>query len=347
MIVLTGIIALNSYSHLKKVTGPLESQIPEDVDALTETLELNALADLIKYYDEVLTMSARNYAFTSDKKWEQRYNAIVLELDRVLLEAIERGDETDISIFEDIDAANQILVEMEIQALESVSRNDSEGAIAVLESDLYWEQKEIYNAGLERYFLKRGSESLEVVQAATLGIRLTAENTNNLVKRSVSTVLILFAIFILLSIFISYFSSRSITKPIVDMVEAVEQISKGNFDVTIVEKSNIWEIDRLANALNRIMKTMKLAVLEKGPLRDGVEFSDSRNSAEKKKELEQKTTGQSQQSVEKEKFLWLKNIFKLRFDDLDSSKQNVKKNVLNKGVKKKIRSKKNRGKKSW
>jgi len=30
-------------------------------------------AEMMQYYEEVLSQSARNYAFTSDKKWEQRY----------------------------------------------------------------------------------------------------------------------------------------------------------------------------------------------------------------------------------------------------------------------------------
>lgn len=29
---------------------------------------------LMRYYDEVLTQSARNYAFTKDKKWEKDEN---------------------------------------------------------------------------------------------------------------------------------------------------------------------------------------------------------------------------------------------------------------------------------
>ena len=41
---------------------------------------------LMRYYEEVLTQSARNYAFTQDKKWEQRYITIEPESDKIIKE---------------------------------------------------------------------------------------------------------------------------------------------------------------------------------------------------------------------------------------------------------------------
>ena len=34
---------------------------------------------LMRYYEEVLAQSARNYAFTGDKKWEQRWSQVLTD----------------------------------------------------------------------------------------------------------------------------------------------------------------------------------------------------------------------------------------------------------------------------
>jgi CHASE3 domain sensor protein len=73
-----------SLYQLNQIAGPLRSDIPESVESITKTSYLDSLAQLINYYDEVTTQSARNYAFTQDKKWEQRYKDIEPKLDRVI-----------------------------------------------------------------------------------------------------------------------------------------------------------------------------------------------------------------------------------------------------------------------
>ena len=57
-----------------------------------------------------------------------------------------------------------------------------------------------------------------------------------------------------------YFISKSISKPLVELNEKVNKISKGNLDIEL-PKSNIDEIQSLTDSLNRILASMKLAVL--------------------------------------------------------------------------------------
>ena len=65
---------------------------------------------------------------------------------------------------------------------------------------------------------------------------------------------------------ISYYTSRKISNPVNKLSQQVDEVSKGNFKVKI-EKSNIQEVNMLAESLSRIMKTMKLAVMEKEPVK--------------------------------------------------------------------------------
>ena len=252
-----------SYSGLEKSTHPLEHQIQEDISDLSKKLELDKLADLIKYYDEVLTMSARNYAFTSDEKWKQRYNTIVPELDRVVKEAIEKGDLEDKIFFQSIESANLALVDMEEEAILRVSQGEKESAVTILESAEYWDQKEIYNIGLEKYFSKRGSFSTEIVKSSTIGITNTAEDIHRSLDSNLKIALIFFIIILIVGAVVAFLTSRSISKPINHMANVVDEISRGNFNLNLNGSEKINEINKLNHSLNRVIKSMKLAVLEK------------------------------------------------------------------------------------
>ena len=52
---------------------------------------------------------------------------------------------------------------------------------------------------------------------------------------------------------------RIIANPIQKLTNTVDEVSKGNLDVQI-EKSNIEEINKLAEALDRVLTTMKRAI---------------------------------------------------------------------------------------
>ncbi|MEM2785182.1 MAG: ATP-binding protein [Candidatus Nitrosotenuis sp.] len=106
---------------------------------------------LMRYYDEVLTQSARNYAFTADKKWETRYKAIEPLSDKLLKEAILHADDNVRPFFISMNNANSKLVQMEYRAIKLVNEGKSDEAVALLESQEYAEEKKILAEGLENF----------------------------------------------------------------------------------------------------------------------------------------------------------------------------------------------------
>lgn len=68
---------------------------------------------------------------------------------------------------------------------------------------------------------------------------------------------------ILLSLALGIIMTRKTIGPVNNITKAIDEISKGNFDVK-VHKSNIDEIDELARSTNRILTTLKLAVKRVG-----------------------------------------------------------------------------------
>ncbi|PIN85676.1 MAG: hypothetical protein COV47_00980 [Candidatus Diapherotrites archaeon CG11_big_fil_rev_8_21_14_0_20_37_9] len=98
-------------------------------------------------------------------------------------------------------------------------------------------------------------ERHKAISAKTAEIEAIVSDKNNIIYN-----LMIFTL--LISIALGILISHSISGGIRHITENVEEISKGNFNVEIDSKTSIEEINMLGRALDRIMKTMKLAVLE-------------------------------------------------------------------------------------
>jgi len=247
--ILVGVVGYISLFQLYTIAKPLNKDIPETIESINEASHLDGLAHFIRYYDEVLTQSARNYAFTQDKKWEQRYRGVEPKLDKIIKEAIERGDTKDKDFFSSVDKANLALVEMEYKSIELVNNGQEEDAVKILESSEYWNQKEIHEQGLRNYVRRRGAECAEALLASMEAIDLATIKAQNLIKISTLIVLTFVIIAFTLVVGIGLLVSHSISKPIARLKDATAEISKGNLNIKIETASND-EIGELAASFN-------------------------------------------------------------------------------------------------
>ena len=113
IMVLIGLIEYICLQQFHKIAEPLNNEIPKSIKVVSEASQLDSMAQFIRYYDEVLTQSARNYAFTGDRKWEQRYREVEPKLNKIIKHAIESGDEREKEFFSSVDKGNRALVQME------------------------------------------------------------------------------------------------------------------------------------------------------------------------------------------------------------------------------------------
>ncbi len=67
--------------QVDKTTMPLHSDIPNSLESLIVLSAVDVHVKDIRYCDEVLTRSARNFASAQDPVWIERYNETVLLLD--------------------------------------------------------------------------------------------------------------------------------------------------------------------------------------------------------------------------------------------------------------------------
>lgn len=105
--------------------------------------QLALLSAEIIYQDEVLTMSARMYAFTGDNAWKTRYDQHAGLLDAALLKAM-KAEPFIAEAVNKTSSVNTKLIAMELKAFQLSTTGEKEQALMLLFSDEYQQLKEAY-----------------------------------------------------------------------------------------------------------------------------------------------------------------------------------------------------------
>ena len=110
---------------------------------LTESQVKNIAIEL-KYLDEVLTSSVLSYAFSGDEKWLDRYYDYEPKLTALINALLGSQTDSDREIVSDLEAANFLLVEWEMRALDYAKAGDRKAAMDLINSDDYHHYKNQY-----------------------------------------------------------------------------------------------------------------------------------------------------------------------------------------------------------
>ena len=242
--------------QLEEVAQPLE-----DVMLSTENFhhlsEINHLTHYIQYLGEVLTQSARNYTFTNDKKWEQRYFAFRSEMDRAFRLSTYKSDDDNSDFFDRIESAKMALMYMESTAIDYVNQDRSPDAIDLLESETYWSQQRLFENGLQKFFSTHG-----MGEKPRILLKLAVQNTKKILQQSVNlTIFFVVAIFIL-SAMISIFIAQKISRPLLELTQHTIETSNNNFTQKINIVSND-EIGALAKSFNKMTENLQQTTVSK------------------------------------------------------------------------------------
>ncbi|MGY5152178.1 MAG: ATP-binding protein [Candidatus Nitrosopumilus sp. bin_6a] len=248
-----GIISLEK---LEQMANPITKTFPQKIDELSLKTKSDIQAQLIRYYDEVLTQSARNYAFTQDKKWEERYQKIKPILDELITDTINHGDEEEKRIFDDINMAHIALVKMEYDSLELVNNGQSEVAIQILESSEYWEKKKIYQKGIEDYVVHENMVLDDTQKSSTDSIDEIIYKVTDMIN--FNRVIILFFIPIILGAFLvlGFFISKSFSDPMKNIILGIDHVKKGDLEF-VIKKEGSEEHHKVIDAFNQMTTYIK------------------------------------------------------------------------------------------
>lgn len=243
------IIGIFSFWGLTTIKTDIKDKIAQNVKVLDTATRLNSLTQFIRYYDEVLTQSARNYAFTGNEYWYNRYEEIAPLLDKNIKEAIKLGDKEDEQLFSSIDESNLALVKMEEESMNLVKNGQRTSAINILEGKEYARQKKIYQNALVNYFKKQGKAYDDILAESTKTIDNSIIKVEESVNRGAIETIISFIFASVFSIILGLLTSYKIIKPIQKLNKTAKEITLGNLDAR-VEIDSKDEIGQMARAFN-------------------------------------------------------------------------------------------------
>lgn len=253
---LVALVSIVAYVELNKVLTPLTRDIPKGLREIEVTSHLDGLAQKIRYLDQVLTDSARNYAFTEDRKWKYRYQIMEPQLENNIKEAIKRGGAWDKEIFSDLHKAKMGFVEMENRAIQAVDASTAREAVRILESPDYWKFKEEYKKGLESYVEMRGKKSGESLEVTSTKVNQIVEQTHELVQESLRFLMMIGIFALILATILGLLVSNSILQPITALQRGAQIIGKGDLHYRIGIDARD-EIGQLAVAFNEMTGKLK------------------------------------------------------------------------------------------
>lgn len=258
LIVPTLVIGIVSAYNLNIINRQINTGIKESVGSIEKNIVLNSNAQFIRYYDEILTQSARNYAFTGDIIWKERYLQTVPLLDNKIKDAVSLGDIEDKKIFASVDDSNLVLIDLETKALNLVDKGLNKEAVDILNGVEYQNQKEKYKQGLLLYIEKQGKKYDETLSVSTNNLTENILSVQHALQAGIYWTIVGILITILVAVFMGFTVARLITKPIEILNKITKEVASGNLEQEIYFNSKD-EIGDLAKSFNVMVKKVKEA----------------------------------------------------------------------------------------
>jgi signal transduction histidine kinase len=245
-----------SLYQLSLISTPLSKDIPGSLASMNEKTYLEDFAQAMRYHDEVATQAVRNYAFTQDKKWEQRYRDAKSEFNSVVTEMIDKRSERNRGLLLSLNEANLVLEQMENSSIGFVNNGMVNEAINILESSRYLDQKKIQEQNLENYANKSRIELNKAFADSNRIVSSAMKRTQNITDYSRRLVTIFTIIALVLALGSGFIISRSIYIPLQKLKAAAVETGKGNLDTKIEIKSTD-EIGRVAASFDKMIDDLK------------------------------------------------------------------------------------------
>ena len=245
-----------SLYQLGKISDFLNNRIPESIQAIHKTEYLNSLAKDIRYNEEVLVKSAKHYALTQNKKWEQSYKDTILEYDNVIKGIIDWGVDANGDFLSHLSENHSALMEIENVSIELVNEGKESEAVTLLESDIYSERKRIQEQYIEEYIARTNKEHDDAIANSIRTVNFTMGNIRDLTKSSGKLITIFAIGALVLALGSGFLISRSIYLPLEKLKAATIEIGKGNLD-TNIEIHSDDEIGRVAASFKKMTDDLK------------------------------------------------------------------------------------------
>ncbi|WOD39241.1 methyl-accepting chemotaxis protein [Nodosilinea sp. E11] len=216
-------------------------QIRHRLVAVSASQQQLSRAQQIVWLDEVLTQSMRNYVFTQDSRWQDRYNRVEPQLDALLTAAQANATNTEMqSLFAQQDTINRQLVQLETAAFDLVTAGQSAQAVALLDGPEYQRLKEAYTDTIEGL--------LNNSQNGLAAFERDLEGTLTFSSRLALYILWGSILVGVVVVGLAYYLADRITQPILVTAAIAQRVADGDLQVPIPAGGED-EIGRMLSAL--------------------------------------------------------------------------------------------------
>lgn len=224
-------------------------QIRERLETAQHLQQQVSRAQDIVWLDEVLTQSCRNFVFTQNPEWQQRYDHYGARLDQVILEARQESKADEVrQLFERQGQANAALVALELQAFELVQQQQLAQALAILDGEAYQSWKKVYAETIQsflqhsqhdmQFFNHQLPEELQYAAYVSDGILLSS------------------LVLIVLLVILAYWFALRFSRPLQALCHYTAEVAKGHLNLKVPAIKSNDEVAKLAQSLQHMAESL-------------------------------------------------------------------------------------------
>lgn len=244
-------LGILSFFNSEKFSTPNKSISYKSIET---KFEISEWSHWLIYYDEVLTQSARNYAYTKELKWKVRYDSTLKDLYKLIKLILAKSSDKELQIFKKFDQVNSELAILEAKSFDAIVKNDQTKAIAILDSKRYESYKIKYQGLIKKY-----------LEVKTLIYRSSFNNyidRNSYIiklnKRRSELISYVFLLVVILLVVFTFLLIWFIIKRIKKISLFVDQIIIGD-DFSDFESRNSNDLDEYVSSVIETLKNTRLA----------------------------------------------------------------------------------------
>lgn len=250
--IIIGIIIIFQINSL----NPIASELNEHIKDFDNVITLTGLVSDIESLRFELMLAKNNFRITFDEIYQERYHTTSERINKSIDDTIKKLDnEFDQKIFEDLRETNENLENIETEIFNLVRQNKLEEADILLTDGKYFDLNDQFSNLIDRFHNNRQSESSDMF-SKLVQMSVSIQRNNQIFNDLSQIILISFVGVVIASVLLSFFISRSISRPIRKLSVIASELNKGKFDTRIVIPSND-EIGEFSKAFDSVAQTLK------------------------------------------------------------------------------------------
>ena len=246
LLILIITVLVVSYTHSNKLI--------DSTDWITHTEEVLGKLEEVKSHLIDAETGQRGYLITGKKRYLEPYDASIEHMHIVIGELRALTSDNPVQQ-ENLDKLEPLVAKKLDELKETIVLRREVGLDAAKKVVLSDKGKKIMD-DIRILIDEMGAEEMILLEERSQ-VPIEARQTTNILLT------VLLVVSLLIGGGIAFFIARLISKPIKELTQTVDEVTKGKLDVQL-SKSNIFEIQNLTNSLNRILASMKLAILRTG-----------------------------------------------------------------------------------